>query len=224
ALTHLKQGRETRILGAGCGTAAYALTLAVMGYTVEAFDYNEGALAFAHRLEDIARQIKPDLHIELFQDNLLDIHADSNTYDLVFNQAVLDYFCDPAERRKALAEMVRVAKPGGWVAVIVQHTGHPFRGWWERLGWQGYTNQPPTAKQTPDMLERELGEAGLMQVVSDGLYPWKAFFFYPAWHRRWKPTENIVYLLGQALQRGVPLPRKASAKLSLQFLVAGQKP
>ena len=64
----------------------------------------------------------------------------------------------------------------------------------------------------------------LSQVVLDGLYPWKAFFFYPAWHRRWKLTENIVYLLGQALQRGVPLPRKASAELSLQFLVAGQKP
>jgi hypothetical protein len=74
------------------------------------------------------------------------------------------------------------------------------------------------------MLERELREAGLTQVVSDGLYPWKAFFFYPAWYRRWKLTENLVYLLGQALQRGVALPRKTSAALSLQFVVAGRKP
>lgn len=222
-MTSLAQRHEARILEAGCGTAAYALALAVMGYTVEAFDYNEGALVFAHRLERLAQQAKPDLHIDLRRDNLLEIHAEAGTYDLVFNQAVLDYFCDVNERKRALAEMMRVTKPAGWVAVIVQHTGHPFRWWWEWLGWQGYANQPPTARQTPEMLERELREAGLTQVVSDGLYPWKAFFFYPAWYRRWKLTENIVYLMGQALQRGVPLPRKLSAALSLQFLVVGRK-
>ena len=40
-----------------------------------------------------------------------------------------------SERVQALREMARVARPGGWVVVIVQHTGHPFRNLWRWLGW-----------------------------------------------------------------------------------------
>lgn len=212
-----------RILEAGCGTAMYALCLAILGFTVDAFDYNPGALEFARRLEVTARQIMPDLKIQLALGNLLDIQAEANSYDLVFNQAVLDYFCDDAERQRALAEMTRVTKPGGSVAVIVQHTGHPFRRAWERQGWHGYDNQPPTALQTPARLERELRAAGLENVRVDGLYPWKAFFFYPAWHRRWRATENAAYLLGEFLHRFAPMPRPLRAYLGLQFLAIGRK-
>jgi hypothetical protein len=63
----------------------------------------------------------------------------------------------------------------------------------------------------------------LANVQIDGIYPWKAFFFYPAWHQRWRVTEEAVYLLGRVLERSVPLPRAWRAKLALQFLVVGQK-
>lgn len=221
--TRVQPGPATRVLEAGCGTAMYGLTLARLGFTVDAFDYNEEALIFARKLY---AKVAPnaDLPIRLYCGNLLNIDSKSGAYDLVFNQAVLEYFTEPDERARVLAEMARVAKPGGWIALIVQHTGHPFRRFWERLGWSGYTNQPATTRQTPDELEHKLRQLGLVNVNSDGLYPWKAFFFYPDWHRRWKLTENLVYLVGQALHRGVPLPRAWRKKLGLQFLAIGQKP
>ncbi len=220
----LKPSPTTRVLEAGCGTAMYALTLAVLGFAVDAFDYNEGALAFARRLEPKARQANPQLQIRLSRGNILKIDAESNTYDLVFNQAVLDYFQDEQERQQAFSEMVRVTCPGGWVATIVQHTGHPFRGWWSRLGWLGYTNQPQVIVQTPMRLTKELQRAGLNGVIVDGIYPWKAFFFYPPWYRRWKFTENLVYLVGQFLNQFVVMPRPFRSHLAIQFLAIGQKP
>lgn len=220
----LHPGAGIRVLEAGCGTAMYGLCLATLGFDVDAFDYNPGALQFARRLEVTARQIDPDLKIRFSLGDLLNIQAAPDSYDLVFNQAVLDYFQDETERTLVFAEMIRVTKPHGWVAVIVQHTGHPFRPAWERLGWQGYDNQPPTARQTPARLERELQTAGLENVRVDGLFPWKAFFFYPTWHRRARVTENGAYLLGEFLQRYIRLPQFLRKRLGLQFLALGQKP
>lgn len=224
AYTRLVPGSNMRILEAGCGTGMYSLSLAALGFAVDAFDYNEEALSFARDLERKARQATPEMSVRFCRGNILEIDAAPDTYDLVFNQAVLDYFCDKVERKQALREMVRVAQRGKWVAVIVQHTQHPFHKWWRWLGWEGYTNQPPVYAQTPPKLVEELKEAGLANVTVDGIYPWKAFFFYPPWYRRWKLTDDLVYLLGQALNRFVPLPRALRSTLALQFLAVGQKP
>lgn len=222
--TIARPASNVRVLEAGCGTAIYGLSLALLGFNVDAFDYNDTALEFAYDLERKARQVKPDLQIRLSCGNLLAIQAESDSYDLVFNQAVLDYFCDAAERAQALREMMRVARRGRYVAAIVQHTRHPFRKYWERWGWEGYTNQPPVEAQTPARVKLEFEEAGLVNVIVDGIYPWKAFFFYPPWYQRWRLTNNFVYLLGQALNRVVPLPRTLRSSLALQFLVVGKKP
>lgn len=224
AYTKLIPGSSGRILEAGCGTGMFSLSLASVGFAVDAFDYNEEALSFARDLERKARRETPEMSVLFYRGNILEIDAASDTYDLVFNQAVLDYFCVAAERKQALREMVRVARHGKWVAVIVQHTQHPFHKWWRWLGWEGYTNQPPVYAQTPAALAGELKEAGLVNVRVDGIYPWKAFFFYPSWYGRWKLADNLVYLLGQVLNRFVPLPRALRSILALQFLVVGQKP
>jgi SAM-dependent methyltransferase len=221
--TNLKPAKGARVLEAGCGTAFYSLTLASIGFDVDAFDYNAGALEFAHKLEKTARQVNPEMKIRIQIGNLLDIQSESNVYDLVFNQAVLEYFCNPEERKKALSEMVRVARPGGWVAIIVQHTGHPFRKYWEWVGWPGYVDQPPVALQTPALLIKELEMEGLINVTADGIYPWKGFFFWPAWYLRWKWAEHGVYLLGRILARYGYLPRVLRCALAVQFLVVGRK-
>lgn len=220
----LAPSQDVKVLEAGCGTAYYSLALALLGFDVEAFDYNEGALRFARQLEEKARRIRPDLKIKIGLNNLLDIQAESNQYDLVFNQAVMEYFCDAKERKRAFSEMIRVAKPGGWVAVITQHTGHPFRGYWEGRGWRGYENQPPVIRQTPRASALELQSYGLTNIFTDGIYPWKAFFFYPQNFMKLTWSKNAVYYLGRVLERVGYIPRPLRAKLALQYLVMGRKP
>lgn len=220
----LKPSPDVKILEAGCGTGLYALSLGMLGYDVHAFDYNKEALKFALELEAKARQVKPDLQVTFAQGNLLDIGDTGEKYDLVFNQAVLDYFLDNTERAKTFSEMVRVTKPGGYVAVIVQHTGHPFRTWWQRWGWPGYTDQPQVALYTPEILSRQLECAGLTNVLVDGIYPWKAFFFWLPWVQRRRWLHDFIYYLDRILRHLIPMPRFLRRALALQIIGVGQKP
>jgi SAM-dependent methyltransferase len=219
----LQPSREVRILEAGCGTGMYAITMALMGFSVDAFDYNEEAVQIARDLSQRVEPTRNGLSIHFYRDNLLNMRSASDTYDLVFNQSVLEYFCDEVEHTKALSEMIRVAKPGGWVGVIVQHTGHPFRGGWERMGWPGYVDQPPVIIYTPRRLAQQLETAGLSEVCVDGIYPWKALFFWPPWYKRWDWVRNLVYILLQVMNKGLPMPRLLRSRLALQILGVGRK-
>lgn len=216
-------GRETAILEAGCGTGMYALGLAALGHRVVAFDYNAEAIRYAAQFRETLWQAYPDAKIELYQDNLLAIGAAAESFDLTFNQAVLEYFTADRERHQALCEMARVTRRGGMVAVIVQHTGHPLRGYWERIGWEGYTRQPPVTRLTPRQLATELQAVGLEAVETDGIYPWKVLFWYPRWFERWRATREGVYLAGRALER-VPLPTRLRQSMALQIVARGRKP
>ncbi len=219
----LRPAPTVSILEAGCGTALYSLSLGMLGYNVDAFDYNEGALLRARKLEAEARRFKVDLRVNLARGNLLDIQSASDSYDLVFNQAVLEYFTNESERNKAISEMVRVAKPRGHIAIIVQHTAHPFAQWWRRLGWQGYSDQPSVIPFMPRILSKEMRQAGMKNVFVDGIYPWKAFFFWPPWYKHAKWSHDVVYYLDQILRRFVPMPRFLRCALALQIVGIGQK-
>jgi ubiquinone/menaquinone biosynthesis C-methylase UbiE len=118
--TGLRPGIHTRVLEAGCGTAVYGIALALMGYSVDAFDYNAEALEIARYLIGKIERSGYSLPIRVFQGDLLHIPSMPNKYDLVFNQAVLEYFVE-GDRHTALTEMARVTKRGGNVVAIVQH-------------------------------------------------------------------------------------------------------
>jgi SAM-dependent methyltransferase len=220
--TGLRPGRHCRVLEAGCGTGVYGIALALMGYPVDAFDYNLEAVDIARYLVRKIERSGYSLPIRVYQGDLLHIPAAPNTYDLVFNQAVLEYFGD-GDRQAAIREMARVTKRGGNVVAIVQHTGHPFRPLWTYLDWPGYTNQPPVAEYTPKILGTDLESAGFSSIFLDGIRPWKAFFFWPAWYTRRQWTEKLVYLIDRALERGVPLPNIARQYLGIQMLGMGTK-
>lgn len=220
--TALRRSHDVRVLEAGCGTATFGISLALLGFKVDAFDYNDESLRFARNLETKARETMPSLELHIKRGDILRIDEQPNAFDLVFNQAVLEYFC-ASDRARALAEMTRVAKPHGYVAVIMQHTDHPFRKWWERIGWRGYFDQPPVAPITPSLVANELKAVGLQNVQVDGINPWKAFFFYPPWYERWGWTRGLVYLTGRALNH-LPPPRPIRRALAIQIIGIGRKP
>ncbi len=91
------------------------------------------------------------------------------------------------------------------------------------MGWPGYINQPPVIKFNPDILAREMAESGLSDVRVDGIYPWKALFFWPPWYKRNKFTEHTVYLIGRILDK-IPLHEQLRSRFALQILAVGRKP
>jgi SAM-dependent methyltransferase len=210
-----------RVLEAGCGSAQYGLALAARGCDVDALDVNPAALA---RAAEVAAGVgRAAERLTLAEGDLLDLPTGDDTYDLVFNQQVMEYFDDETVRRRALAEMTRTAKPGGHVVIVVARPDHPFAPWWRLTGWRGFTDQPDMIELDAPTLEADLASVGLVDVRTDGIAPWRALAFWPRWHERWGWTRRAVGTVIGLLER-VPLPRWARRRFGLQTLAVGTKP
>ena len=124
-----------RVLEAGCGTGQYGLALALQGYDVDALDYNPAALERARDSIATVARVRPCTM--LFQGDLLCLPTPTDAYDLVFNQQVMEYFVDAAQRRAgACWRWSARTKPGGawsWSSLV---PAHPFAPLWRRAGGQ----------------------------------------------------------------------------------------
>ena len=99
-----------RVLDVACGTGIVARTAADLtgaGTAVTGIDANEAMLA-------VARRVRPD--IDYRQGDAAELALPDAAYDAVLCQMALMFLPD---RKRALAEMGRVAVPGGTVGVLV---------------------------------------------------------------------------------------------------------
>lgn len=104
---YLKKGM--RILEIGAGTGAYSISFATRGYQVDAIELVE------HNLDILKSKVTSDMNINARQGNALDLSRYSdNTFDLVLCLGPL-YHLQNEERKKCIAEAVRVCKPGGYL-------------------------------------------------------------------------------------------------------------
>jgi SAM-dependent methyltransferase len=115
--TDLKPG--SRVLDAGCGTGTNSQWLANLGYSVTGADFSEFALA----------QAKGD--VEYRREDLTNLTFADAQFDAVFCVGVLMHIPDV---EKALEELIRVLKPGGWLVLAESNANAPetyaFRLYW----------------------------------------------------------------------------------------------
>src|SRR5581483_9433030 len=109
-----------RVLDVGAGTGAFAGALAARGYRVTAVDDSLGMLRV------FARQGATGV-VQAPSDRL---PFRSDAFDLVASIATFHHVADPAAVRRTVAEMVRVARPGGRVLVWDHNPRNPY---WPRL-------------------------------------------------------------------------------------------
>jgi 2-polyprenyl-3-methyl-5-hydroxy-6-metoxy-1,4-benzoquinol methylase len=106
-----------RILDAGCGPGRYTLELARRGYSLDAVDLTPGNLAFARR------QAKKNSLLEKINDfregSITDLSAyPENTFNgVICLGGPLSHLVEPKDRKKAIRELIRVAKPGAPIFV-----------------------------------------------------------------------------------------------------------
>lgn len=110
-----------QVLDDGCGVGMYVEHLAALGGCVTGFEYDlERAVSAHQRSERIACAAGENLPFP------------SACFDLVFSNEVIEHVRDD---RKAVAEMVRVLRPGGRLALFCPNRGYPFET--HGIYWRG---------------------------------------------------------------------------------------
>jgi demethylmenaquinone methyltransferase/2-methoxy-6-polyprenyl-1,4-benzoquinol methylase len=167
-------GPGDRVLDVGCGTAELSILMAARnGARVTGVDLSQGMLAVGR--EKVRRRGLED-RIDLVPGNALDLPFADRSFDAVASAFVMR---NVADLDRALAEMRRVVRPGGRLAVMeLSHppsalvrapfwlyfrTVPPLLGSWAR---EAYSWLPRSLKTFPDAdgLARRLAAAGWSDV------------------------------------------------------------
>lgn len=110
------RGPQSSFADIGCGTGSLHPLMAERGWTVTGVDPSPASI-------EVARRDNPEG--EYFCAGAEHVPLSDATYDLTAAICVFHHVV-PLSRSLVAAEMVRVTRPGGVVAVIEHHPGHPY--------------------------------------------------------------------------------------------------
>lgn len=102
-----------RILDVGCGSGNYSILLAERGYRVEGIDISEEMLRIARE-----KAAEKGLDIRFAKEDVYALPYADASFDGIFSMAAFEFI---HEEEKAMAEMMRVLKPGGDLIIGTIH-------------------------------------------------------------------------------------------------------
>jgi len=211
---YARLGVGKRPLEAGCGSAKFSLCFARLGCDALALDFSSDIAANVRARGSQARAVWGALSLTIVRGDLECLNFRNDSFDLTCNEGVVEHWLDDRERMAVLREMVRVTKPGGSVCVIVPNGKHPFLPYWTRHQ-QAHHHTPPMTDYTTASLAHEFQQLGLREIVTDGIYAWRSLDQYPSY----RPLQ----ILGGALQRVVPLPKRVRQRWGVNLIALGRK-
>jgi len=228
-LDNLKIPPGAAVLDVGCGPGYLLEALGARGFVLSAVDASKEMLCRAReRLERF-----PDNQVaELRVGDIENLPFQGAVFDLVCSTGVIEYL---AADEKALSEMYRVLKPGGYLVLPVTNRlspincldpivetlkraawfRWPFNWIWQRLGHRPLLPRRfKVRKHWPKQISRALREAGF--VLVDDVY----FYFLP-WPR---PFDRLAPKWSEKLgEKMEGLGRSRLGALGEGFLVLSRK-
>ncbi|KNX38574.1 class I SAM-dependent methyltransferase [Luteipulveratus halotolerans] len=119
-----------RLLDVGCGQGRHSFEALRRGCDVTAFDANESDLADVKTMfgaMELEGEIGPGGRADVLHGDAREMPFEDNTFDRVIAAEILEHI---HEDEQVMAEIFRVTKPGGLVAVSVP------RNWPEQICWK----------------------------------------------------------------------------------------
>ncbi|MFH0070963.1 class I SAM-dependent methyltransferase [Peribacillus sp. NPDC056705] len=105
-------GSPGRVLELGCGAGRNAVYMARRGWTVDAVDLSEEAIAWGQERAKSA-QVPIRFHCQ----NLFDLELQSNAYDLIYDSGCFHHIL-PHRRMSYLDLIQKHLKPGGYYGIV----------------------------------------------------------------------------------------------------------
>ena len=198
----------TRVLDAGCGAGGLCKLAREKGAKVSGLDASE-------TLVSIARAQMPDA--EFRTGDLEDLPYADNSFDVVLAANSVQY---AADQIAALAELKRVTKPGGRIAVAVWgqakncETRHVLKAVAEAMP-DPPKGGGPFALSEPGALEALLAKAG---IKSDGRDEVACPYVYGDVATAWRGTASVGPVQGAMRAAGVEPIKEAATKAIQQFV------
>jgi len=191
-------GPRVGVLDVGTGTGTVAALAGARGASVTAVDAEASMVAYA-------REAAPGVRV--IEATLPDLPFDDHTFDAVVANFVLNHVGDP---RTAVAELRRVARPGGRVAVTIWPYPQPplQRLWAEAVDVPGLVRPARAVSlepaldfpRTADGLSDLLAAAGLSDVTCETV-DWEHVTDLDSW---WSGPANGVASVGQLVTAQTP--------------------
>lgn len=206
---------QAQVLEAGCGSGKFSFALALLGHQVVALDFSTDILQNLSAARVKLEVSAGPLAVTPQHGDLENLTLQDNTFDLVINEGVVEHWLEQTARRRVLAHMARVAKPGGTVAVIIPNGNHPWVDFWMTKN-PAFLAAPPMIKYTPTILRSDLEAVGLREIRTDGIYAWRNI-------DDWPRQQRVFQLLGSILQRLIPLPHVTRERWGLHLIGLGRK-
>jgi 2-polyprenyl-3-methyl-5-hydroxy-6-metoxy-1,4-benzoquinol methylase len=161
----LKNPAYNTFLDAGCYVGRFGIALASAGKTVTLMDCSELSLRDAEILKGFAEKYYGRLKINFSCDNLERMRFSAGTFDVTFNEGVLEHWLEKSGRVKVIAEMARVTRPGGLVSIRVING----KNWLNNLIIKLVSRSaPPQYRYSLRELKSEMKQAGLKIINADG--------------------------------------------------------
>ena len=125
-----KEGKNKKLLDAGCGPGIYSLTLKKRGFDVYAIDIDKNKIDFLKKNAKDIRISKADVTNLLFKDNF---------FDYIICSEVIEHI---KKDKKAIKELIRVLKPKGILVLTTPKVSvknvNTYRKWGHfRPGYDG---------------------------------------------------------------------------------------
>jgi len=214
-LDWLEAPKGLRWLDVGCGNGAFteAVIARCAPAAVTAIDPSEGQLAYA--------RTRPGARMAQFRvGDAQALPFAEASFDIAAMALVIIFVPDPA---KAVAEMVRVVRPGGWVATYmwdIENGGLPLRPIYVAMKSLGLTvpSQPSVAASQREELQALWQGAGLEAVATQVIRITVSFSDFDDF---WQSNNVAVGTTGNAINKLSPAEREKLRSRLREQLPAG---